>query len=138
MIFSEFVGYIGVIPLTLAIVGITEIRRNKLIMLAAIIAFVGLFFAFGGYNPIYLLLARFVPGFNLFRVPARWLVLWALGASLLAGFGLQHLQLQISNFKFQKDSPLRLCSPAPYLHHISLRQHHALWRDEAHWLAAIY
>ncbi|MEK7440007.1 MAG: hypothetical protein AABZ78_04365, partial [Chloroflexota bacterium] len=112
MIFSEFVGYIGVIPLTLAIVGITEIRRNKLIMLAAIIAFVGLFFAFGGYNPIYLLLARFVPGFNLFRVPARWLVLWALGASLLAGFGLQHLQLQISNFKFQK---ILLCASAPLL-----------------------
>jgi len=102
MIFSEFVGYIGVIPLTLAIVGLTEIRRNKLILLAAILAFVGLFFAFGGYNPIYLLLARFVPGFNLFRVPARWLVLWSLGASLLAGFGLQSLQLQISNFKFQK------------------------------------
>ncbi len=112
MIFSEFVGYIGVIPLTLAIVGVTQIRRDKLIMLAAIIAFVGLFFAFGGYNPIYLLLARFVPGFNLFRVPARWLVLWSLGASLLAGFGLQHLQLKISNFKFQK---ILLVASAPLL-----------------------
>ncbi|MBI5081868.1 MAG: hypothetical protein HZB17_11255, partial [Chloroflexi bacterium] len=110
MIFSEFVGYIGVIPLTLAIVGATAIRRDKLIMLAAIIAFVGLFFAFGGYNPIYLLLARFVPGFNLFRVPARWLVLWALGASLLAGYGLQ--QLQTPNFKLQK---ILLCASAPLL-----------------------
>ncbi|MBI5350701.1 MAG: hypothetical protein HZB77_15505, partial [Chloroflexi bacterium] len=110
MIFSEFVGYIGVIPLTLAIVGVTAIRRDKLIMLAAIIAFVGLFFAFGGYNPIYLLLARFVPGFNLFRVPARWLVLWALGASLLAGYGLQ--QLQTPNFKLQK---ILLCASAPLL-----------------------
>ena len=110
MIFSEFVGYIGVIPLTLAIVGITEIRRNKLIMLAAIIAFVGLFFAFGGYNPIYLLLARFVPGFNLFRVPARWLVLWALGASLLAGFGLQYL---ITNL--QSPKKIFLIASAPLL-----------------------
>ncbi|MBI5082458.1 MAG: hypothetical protein HZB17_14330 [Chloroflexi bacterium] len=64
MIFSEFVGYIGVIPLTLAVVGVTEIRRDRLIVLAAIIAFVGLFLAFGGYNPIYLILARLVPGFN--------------------------------------------------------------------------
>jgi hypothetical protein len=81
----------------LAIVGVTMIRRDKLITLAASIAFVGLFFAFGGYNPVYLLLARFIPGFNLFRVPARWLVLWALGSSLLAGFGFQRLTTQPSN-----------------------------------------
>jgi hypothetical protein len=110
MIFSEFVGYIGVIPLTLAIIGVTAIRRDKLIMLAAIIAFVGLFFAFGGYNPIYLLLARFVPGFNLFRVPARWLVLWAMGASLLAGFGLQSLIVNLQSFK-----KILLCASAPLL-----------------------
>jgi hypothetical protein len=111
LIFSEFVAYIGVIPLLLALFALqslitnnrfsnpsTSIRRMPLrtslqspIFLAALLAGFGLFFAFGGYNPFYLLLARFLPGFNLFRVPARWLALWALGASLLAGLGLQRL-----------------------------------------------
>jgi hypothetical protein len=51
---------------------------------------VGLFFAFGQYNPVYAWLAQF-PGFNLFRVPARWLALFALGVAMLAGIGLQAL-----------------------------------------------
>lgn len=91
MIFSEFVAYIGVIPLFLATFALTDLRRKRNVQLAALLAGIGIFFAIGGYNPLYLLLARFVPGFNLFRVPARWLVLWALGAAMLAGFGLQRL-----------------------------------------------
>src|SRR5690606_29156089 len=33
-----------------------------------------------------------LPGFNLFRVPARWLALFALGMALLAAVGLQRLR----------------------------------------------
>jgi hypothetical protein len=47
----------------------------------------GLFLSLGFYNPLYLLLARFVPGFAHFRVPARWLALTAAGAAALAGWG---------------------------------------------------
>ena len=47
----------------------------------------GLFFSLGLYNPLYLLLARFVPGFAHFRVPARWLALYAVGVAALAGAG---------------------------------------------------
>ena len=46
--------------------------------------------AFGVFNPLNWLLAQ-LPGFNLFRVPARWLVLYALGIALLAGSGWQIL-----------------------------------------------
>ncbi len=56
------------------------------------LCFLGLFLALGLYNPIYLLLARFVPGFAHFRVPARWLALWALGAALMAGAGVDSLR----------------------------------------------
>jgi Bacterial membrane protein YfhO len=97
-IFSEFVGYVGIVPLALATFGLLGTYGKewrtwffKPPTLALLLAGLGLFFALGGYNPIYLVLARFVPGFNLFRVPARWLVLWALGAALLAGYGLQKL-----------------------------------------------
>ena len=50
---------------------------------------VGAFLALGAYNPLYYLLWRFVPGFDLFRAPARWLELFALGAALLAALGLE-------------------------------------------------
>ncbi len=55
------------------------------------LSLLGLFLALGLYNPLYLLLARFVPGFAHFRAPARWLALWALGAALLAGAGVDAL-----------------------------------------------
>jgi hypothetical protein len=47
---------------------------------------VGGVFALGQYTPLYWWLAS-LPGFNLFRVPARWLVLVALGVAMLAGMG---------------------------------------------------
>jgi len=51
----------------------------------------GLFLALGRYNPFYLLLARFVPGFAHFRAPARWLWLYVVGAAALAGYGVDAL-----------------------------------------------
>ncbi|HEC33728.1 MAG TPA: hypothetical protein ENI37_03305, partial [Chloroflexi bacterium] len=57
----------------------------------SLLAALGLFLALGLYNPAYLVLARFVPGFAHFRVPARWLALWAFGGAMLAGVGIERL-----------------------------------------------
>ena len=54
------------------------------------IAAIGLALALGRNNPVYLLLAE-MPGFNLFRVPARFLALYSLAMALLAGLGIQAL-----------------------------------------------
>ena len=56
----------------------------------AVVALVGLALAFGLYNPLYWALAA-LPGFNLFRVPARWLALFTVGAAMLAALGVQAL-----------------------------------------------
>ena len=96
-IFSEFVAYVGVIALGFVVVAMCSFGRRlesgdfRLWRAVAVLGLIGLFFALGGFNPIYWVLVRFVPGFNLFRAPARWLVLWALGAALLAGRGLDSL-----------------------------------------------
>lgn len=95
-IFSEYVAYIGWIGLALAAVGllngvsrtVSGCRRKRVAWLGGGFAFIGLFLAFGGYNPFYYVLYRLVPGFSLFRVPARWLVLYTLGMAWLAGAGL--------------------------------------------------
>ena len=55
-----------------------------------LVALVGLGLALGLYNPLYWWLAS-LPGFNLFRVPARWLALFTIGAAMLAALGVQAL-----------------------------------------------
>ena len=61
--------------------------RIRNLQSAVCIFVLGLFLSLGLYNPVYLLLARFVPGFAHFRVPARWLALTVMGAAALAGWG---------------------------------------------------
>jgi hypothetical protein len=94
-LFPEFVAYVGVTGLGLAGVGAWvgwldrgrvggRARRGALALTA-----MGLFLALGGFNPLYLLLVKLVPGFALFRAPARWLALYAVGVAGLAGAGLE-------------------------------------------------
>lgn len=93
-LFGEYIGYVGVIALGLAIYGAitpTENGRSRWIWIS--LSMVGLIFALGEFNGFYVYLAE-LPGFNLFRVPARWLALYSLGISVLAGYGLIALQSQ--------------------------------------------
>jgi len=90
-LFGEYVTYLGVIGLGLAIWGTvakSEQRTDKAGW--TVLAVVGLLLAFGRFNPLYLILAE-LPGFNLFRVPARWLSLFTLGMAMLAGIGVEAL-----------------------------------------------
>lgn len=91
---GEFTAFFGVAALMLMMIGIGSIGRSidrsssrALIVLAVI----GLLLAFGGYDPIYYLLLK-LPGFDLFRAPARWIVLFVFAGSLLTGVGLDTLR----------------------------------------------
>ncbi len=97
---SEFTAFFGVSALVVMVIGLLAAWRpdrlaplpaHKLTIRAiSAVAFLGLFLALGGFNPIYYLLVKFVPGFDLFRAPARWLVLFVFGGSMLAAVGLDH------------------------------------------------
>ncbi len=91
-LFSEYVAFLPITALVLAVVGAWQWRRRPGVLAALVLTAVGLFLALGLFNPLYWLLAR-LPGFDLFRVPARWLALYALGAALLAGAGLERLRI---------------------------------------------
>lgn len=119
LIFGEYVTYAGVIGLGLALIGALSgagntIMERRVLPLRSqngilrrigwgrplsprvtwlVVGLVGLALAFGLYNPLYWWLAT-LPGFNLFRVPARWLALFALAAAMLAALGLQSLRSQ--------------------------------------------
>jgi hypothetical protein len=91
--FSEYIAYVGLLGVGLAIVGVWVILRGKRPGAEAIVlAVLGVFLAFGAYNPAYYVLYKLVPGFDLFRAPARWLLLFSFAAALLAGIGLEALR----------------------------------------------
>ena len=87
-LFGEYIGYLGIIGLGLALWGMLTSDKRKWIWIA--IAGAGLALALGRQNPLYLLLGE-LPGFNFFRVPARFLALYSLAMSLLAGLGVSEL-----------------------------------------------
>jgi hypothetical protein len=87
--FWEFYAYIGILPLMLIPFAWGR-RANAHVSFLFITAIVSLILAFGGYTPLYVLL-QYVPGFNFFRAPARWLFVTAFSLSILAGFGFSAL-----------------------------------------------
>lgn len=86
-LFPEYVAYLGVSVLIMAVLGAYENSPRAVGMLIVVLA--GLFLALGAYNPVYWFLVNLVPGFGLFRAPARWMLLAVFGAAALTGIGLQ-------------------------------------------------
>ncbi|MEJ2754046.1 MAG: hypothetical protein P8169_15430, partial [Chloroflexota bacterium] len=85
-LFTEYVAFVPLVIILLSFVGGWQWRKRAGVLQALALTISGFFLALGAYNPFYWLLAR-LPGFSFFRAPARWLVLYALGLSLLAGVG---------------------------------------------------
>lgn len=87
-------GYIGVLPLLLALAALGWRRdRNPLVAFFGGMALVALVLAFGQNTPIYPWLFSHVPGFGWFQAPARFLSLYTLGVTILAGIGAEALTL---------------------------------------------
>jgi hypothetical protein len=107
----EHVAYIGIAGLALAAMGLYAItRRQPTNQLANqpttnlpiyLLSSIGLFLSLGAYNPLYWLLARFVPGFAHFRVPGRWLALYVLGMAALVGWGVEALWHRRGHFNWR-------------------------------------
>lgn len=85
---GEFVGYVGLVALALVVLAVVRGRRDARVWFFALLALLALSLALGRYNPLYFLAYHAVPGFRLFRVPARWLFLTSFGLAMLAGLGL--------------------------------------------------
>ncbi len=98
--FTEFVGYVGTIPLLLALVGLWRGRGQRAWWFGVTFVVLGLFLALGRWNPLYYVLFQLVPGFDLFRTPARWLMLYTVGMAVLAGLTIDDLRLTIDDLRF--------------------------------------
>ncbi|NLE44162.1 MAG: YfhO family protein [Chloroflexi bacterium] len=88
----EHVAYIGMSGIALVAFAAGRLRgASANVLSSAAMVVLGLSLSLGLYNPVYVLLARFVPGFAHFRVPARWLTLFAMGAAGLIGWALDRM-----------------------------------------------
>ncbi len=104
-LFAEYVVYFGAAGLALALLGVlaglharrrrapteTPARLNRGIVSALALTVAGFALALGIATPLFGILYQVAPGFNLFRAQARWLVLLAIGVSMLVGLGTQAL-----------------------------------------------
>ncbi len=82
-IYDEFIFYVGVLPLILALLG-ARLRHKRTPFLITL-GLGALLLALGEYGSLHLLFYRFVPLFQAARAPARAGFLFTLAASALAG-----------------------------------------------------
>jgi hypothetical protein len=91
--FWESLCSFGIVPLVLAIFGLATARRSYPVARMAWTCLVALAFAFGSHGPLFRILYAIVPGMTMFRVPSRVMFFCSLAVAVLAGAGLQSLQL---------------------------------------------
>ena len=88
---TEFIATPGVVALGLCLAALLRWPWHRYTLYFLLLSILGIVFAVGNFAFWYPWVYDFVPGVNLFRVPARWLFLTAFGAAGLAGIGLQAL-----------------------------------------------
>lgn len=88
--FQEVFTYAGFLPLLLAVVGLRARRRPDQPFFILLLVSAGVL-ALGDHTPLYRYVIQYLPGFDLFRIPARWLMVVTLALAVLAGFGLDLL-----------------------------------------------
>ncbi len=88
--------YIGALPLILALIAIWRGLRGKdqpsLVRFLMSLALITFFFALGKNTPLFPLLFRYVPTFDLFQAPTRWNLILIFVLALLAGIGAENLR----------------------------------------------
>lgn len=84
--FWSLSAYAGILPLIFTAIAII-FKRDKYALIFALLGLFALFFSFGPHSPLFPFFYKHIPGFNMFRVPARFLYVYGFSISILAGIG---------------------------------------------------
>ncbi len=87
---GEIWGYVGIVTLVLAAIGLVS-RPSGVRLVLAVGAGIALLFALGPFTPLHGWVFRFIPPYNLIRAPARGYLFVDLSLALLAGFGVSEI-----------------------------------------------
>ena len=82
---TDYLGYIGTVPVCLGLSALAV--RSRLAVFGVVLCVLGITLALGPNTAWYGWFFAAVPGFDSFRVPARWLLLWTFGGATLAVLG---------------------------------------------------
>jgi hypothetical protein len=104
-IYDEFIFYVGVLPLLLAILALR--LRHQLRPFLSALGLGALLLAFGEYGALHRLFYRFVPLFQAARAPARAGFLFTVAAAALAGLVITALQSPDYDDRRRLLSPLK-------------------------------
>jgi hypothetical protein len=88
---AEATGYVGLMPLMLAIIGATSDKRRSLTLFWVGVSLVTFVIALGDATPL-AYFAYHLPAINKFRCPGRHFIELALAVSVLAGLGVAAIQ----------------------------------------------
>jgi hypothetical protein len=88
ILFWETTAYAGILPLILAAAAIGLGFRRRFVILLGLTLALSIVLALGRIGGLYVLLFRFLPGFDLFRMASRFLLYSDLALALLAAIGL--------------------------------------------------
>ncbi|MCL4395635.1 MAG: hypothetical protein M1482_12685, partial [Chloroflexi bacterium] len=94
---QEYWGYFGLVPLMLALAA-PFLKRSVSTTFLAVFSIVSLSLTLGSLNPLYGILDA-MPVVNGFRVPARFLYLFLVGAAILAGVGVDELLKRLGRLR---------------------------------------
>lgn len=83
------IGYIGVIPFVLFLIGLFS--REKNFKIWKVVCVVSLIIALGNTTFIYKIFYYLIPGFSALRVPSQAIVIYSLAACLIAGKGFDRI-----------------------------------------------
>ncbi len=89
--FKSHTEYLGAIVVTLAVLGIGDPTRRRIIRALGVIAILFLLISFGGHTPFYRLWYEVMPMMKKVRAPGMGFFLVALPCAVFAGFGADRL-----------------------------------------------
>ncbi|MFQ5612470.1 MAG: YfhO family protein [Anaerolineae bacterium] len=87
--FPEMHAYAGILPLILTVIAWRRSPDRRVGFFTVLLG-LSVLFSFGRFTPLYEVL-QYVPLFNFFRVPSRWLLLVTFSLAILAAYGAQAL-----------------------------------------------
>lgn len=88
--FSTTHFYVGIVSLAFIIYGFYVARRSPLMKAVILILFLSIFFAFGWFNPVYVLMLKMTKLY-FFRNPSKFLFFGAFALSIISGLGYTNL-----------------------------------------------
>jgi hypothetical protein len=88
--FQEDFVYIGVTALVFVFFSGRQLRKKDMLFFLLLLVG-GIIMAVGDHTPFYEGVVQYLPGFSLFRIPSRWLMVVNLSLAILAGYGLQNI-----------------------------------------------